>query len=75
MEGPAEPAARIDAICASIHRLAPFKPGAVVCLTGPGDDRDIVVDGLADDRRRSRARWVCASASSRSTESAVRTGR
>jgi sugar phosphate isomerase/epimerase len=46
MEGPAEPAARIDAICASIHRLAPFDPSGVVCLTGPGDDRETVVEGL-----------------------------
>jgi sugar phosphate isomerase/epimerase len=46
MEGPPEPAARIDAICASLHRLAPFRPSGVVCLTGPGSDRDTVVDGL-----------------------------
>ena len=46
MEGPEEPQQRIEAICASLHRLAPFKPSGVVCLTGPGDDRDTVVDGL-----------------------------
>jgi sugar phosphate isomerase/epimerase len=46
MAGPAEPAARIDAICASVHRLAAFGPPAIVCLTGPGDDRDTVVEGL-----------------------------
>jgi sugar phosphate isomerase/epimerase len=46
MEGPADPAARIEAICASLHRLAPFAPSAVVCLTGPGEDRDTVVEGL-----------------------------
>ncbi|MGZ8697001.1 MAG: sugar phosphate isomerase/epimerase family protein [Gaiellaceae bacterium] len=46
MEGPNEPRQRIEAICASLHRLAPFKPSAVVCLTGPGDDRDTVVEGL-----------------------------
>jgi sugar phosphate isomerase/epimerase len=46
MEGPAERQARIDAICASLHRLAAFSPSAVVCLTGPGDDRDAVVEGL-----------------------------
>jgi sugar phosphate isomerase/epimerase len=46
MEGPSDPAERIDAICASLHRLAPFAPSGVVCLTGPGDDRDTVVDGL-----------------------------
>jgi sugar phosphate isomerase/epimerase len=46
MEGPSDAAARVDAICMSLHRLAPFKPSGVVCLTGPGDDRDTVVDGL-----------------------------
>jgi sugar phosphate isomerase/epimerase len=46
MEGPKEPRERIEAICASLHRLAPFKPSSVVCLTGPGDDRDTVVEGL-----------------------------
>ena len=55
MEGPAEPRERIDAICASLHRLVPFKPSAIVCLTGPGDDRDTVVEGLrviADEAAR-----------------------
>jgi sugar phosphate isomerase/epimerase len=46
MEGPEDPHERIDAICASVHRLAKFRPGGVVCLTGPGDDRDTVVRGL-----------------------------
>jgi sugar phosphate isomerase/epimerase len=47
MEGPDDPAARVDAICTSIHRLAPFEPSGIVCLTGPGDDRrDAVVEGL-----------------------------
>jgi sugar phosphate isomerase/epimerase len=47
MEGPTEPAARVEAICASIHRLAPFEPTGIVCLTGPGDgERDTVVEGL-----------------------------
>jgi len=46
MDGPVEPQRRIEAICASVHRLAAFKPSGVVCLTGPGDDRDAVVEGL-----------------------------
>jgi sugar phosphate isomerase/epimerase len=46
MEGPEEPAARIEAICASLQRLAPFKPSGIVCLTGPGDDRETVIEGL-----------------------------
>ena len=46
MEGPSDPKERIDAICASLHRLAAFDPSGVVCLTGPGEDRDTVVAGL-----------------------------
>jgi sugar phosphate isomerase/epimerase len=46
MEGPEDPQARVDAICASVHRLAAFRPSGVVCLTGPGEDRDTVVEGL-----------------------------
>jgi len=46
MEGPADPRERVEAICASLHRLAPFGPTSIVCLTGPGDDRDAVVAGL-----------------------------
>ena len=50
--GPDDPAERIDAICGSLHRLAPFAPSGLVCLTGTGEGRDadearsIVVDGL-----------------------------
>lgn len=46
MAGPDDPQARIEAICVSIHRLAAFHPSGIVCLTGPGDGRDIVVEGL-----------------------------
>jgi sugar phosphate isomerase/epimerase len=46
MDGPNEPQARIEAICASVHRLAAFRPTGIVCLTGPGQDRDTVVEGL-----------------------------
>ena len=52
MEGPADPRERVDAICTSLHRLAPFAPTAVVCLTGPaqeldpGEARQSVIDGL-----------------------------
>jgi sugar phosphate isomerase/epimerase len=46
MEGPADPEERIEAICASLHRLAPFRPSGIVCLTGPGEHRDTVVEGL-----------------------------
>jgi sugar phosphate isomerase/epimerase len=46
MDGPEDPQARVGAICASVHRLAAFGPSSVVCLTGPGDDRETVVAGL-----------------------------
>jgi len=55
MDGPSEPQARVEAICASVHRLAPFRPSGIVCLTGPGEDRDTVVEGLrviADEGQR-----------------------
>src|SRR4051794_936870 len=43
--GPDDPAERIDAYCASMERLAPYRPSALVLLTGTGD-RDTAVDGL-----------------------------
>jgi sugar phosphate isomerase/epimerase len=43
--GPTEPAERVDAYCRSLERLAPFRPGAVICLTGTGD-REAAIDGL-----------------------------
>ena len=52
MEGPTDPSERVDAICGSLHRLAPFRPSGVVCLTGPAqaldtdDAQDVVLDGL-----------------------------
>lgn len=46
MAGPADPQERVDAICASLHRLAAFNPSGIVCLTGPGDERETVVEGL-----------------------------
>jgi sugar phosphate isomerase/epimerase len=51
--GPEEPGERVDAICRSLERLAPFRPSAIVCLTGGAggrgedDARAAVVDGLA----------------------------
>jgi sugar phosphate isomerase/epimerase len=50
--GPEDPAERVEAICASLERLAPFRPAGIVCLTGTGQGRDpdeargVVVDGL-----------------------------
>jgi sugar phosphate isomerase/epimerase len=47
LPGPAQPEARIEAILASLERLAAFEPAGVVCLTGPGD-RATVVRGLTE---------------------------
>src|SRR5262245_59208539 len=52
MEGPTGPVERIEALCASMHRLAVYEPESVLCLTGPLGGRaeaeatTIVVDGL-----------------------------
>lgn len=54
LPGPDDPRARIDSICASVHRLAAFRPSGVVCITGPAAGRDpdtargLVVDGLRE---------------------------
>ena len=50
--GPETVDARVDALCRSLHRLAPFRPTSVVCLTGPAGDlareraRALVVEAL-----------------------------
>ncbi len=52
MEGPPDPAERVEALCASVRRLAAYEPECVLCLTGPYGDldpaqaRSIVADGL-----------------------------
>jgi sugar phosphate isomerase/epimerase len=59
MEGPADPEERVEAICAGIRRLATFDPPCVLFLTGPGDDRAAILDGLraiADEGKRSGVR-------------------
>jgi sugar phosphate isomerase/epimerase len=65
MEGPADPEERIDAICASIRRLARYDPECVLCLSGPlggrsaDEGRAIVVHGLrraADAARQAGVR-------------------
>jgi sugar phosphate isomerase/epimerase len=40
MEGPSEPEQRVEALCASVHRLAELDPECVLFLTGPVGDRD-----------------------------------
>ena len=52
LEGPANPAERLDAICASIRRLATYEPECVLVLSGPlggrptDEGRSIVLEGL-----------------------------
>jgi sugar phosphate isomerase/epimerase len=46
MEGPSDPTLRVEAITAGIRRLAPFEPPCVLFLTGPGEDRGTVVEGI-----------------------------
>jgi sugar phosphate isomerase/epimerase len=58
MEGPEDPAERVEALCASVRRLAPFAPLCMLFLTGPGD-REQALDGiraLADEGERAGVR-------------------
>jgi sugar phosphate isomerase/epimerase len=45
--GPEEPEARVDSICASVAWLAELEPACVFFLTGPGDDRATVAEGIS----------------------------
>jgi sugar phosphate isomerase/epimerase len=59
MEGPEDPAERVEAIRSGIRRLAPFEPECVLFLTGPGDDRAVIVEGIraiADEGREQGVR-------------------
>ena len=64
INGPVDPRERIEAICASIRRLAPFEPRSVVCLTGPAgtlpepEARRIVLDGLRRIGREAKANGI-----------------
>jgi sugar phosphate isomerase/epimerase len=52
IEGPEDVGERIEALCASMHRFAPYEPDCVLCLTGAAGGRDdaeargLVIDGL-----------------------------
>jgi sugar phosphate isomerase/epimerase len=46
MPGPEDPGARVEAIRAGIHRLAPFEPSCILFLTGPGKNRAPILEGL-----------------------------
>jgi sugar phosphate isomerase/epimerase len=59
MEGPSDPSERVEAIRAGVQRLAPFEPECVLFLTGPGDDRVAVIEGIraiADEGARAGVR-------------------
>jgi sugar phosphate isomerase/epimerase len=58
MEGPADPAERIDSIRAGIRRLAPFEPACVLFLTGPGGDRETIVEGIRAIAEEGRVQGV-----------------
>jgi sugar phosphate isomerase/epimerase len=58
MEGPADPSERVEAICAGIRRLAPFGPTCVLFLTGPGDDRAAIFEGIRAIADEGRAQGV-----------------
>ena len=64
LAGPEDPQQRIASLCASVHRLAPFEPSAVLCFTGPAGELDpaaaraIVVDGLRTIAREAEVAGV-----------------
>ena len=58
IEGPLDPAERVEAIRAGIRRLAPFEPPCVLFLTGPGDDRESIVEGIRAIAEEGRAQGV-----------------
>ena len=52
IEGPEDVETRIESLCASVRRFAPFEPDCVLCLTGPAgarsdeEARRLTIDGL-----------------------------
>jgi sugar phosphate isomerase/epimerase len=44
--GPDEPEARVESICASVARFAELEASCVFFLTGPGENRPAVVEGI-----------------------------
>jgi sugar phosphate isomerase/epimerase len=64
LEGPASPDERIEAIAASVRRLAAYAPECVLCLSGPSGSRTeeearaIVADGLRRIAAEARASGV-----------------
>ena len=68
LEGPADPAERLEAICGSIERLAAYEPECVLVLSGPAGERS-AADRTRDRRRRADPRR-CGRARHRSRRSA-----
>ena len=58
MEGPADPAERVEAIRAGIRRVAPYGPECVLFLTGPGEDRESILEGIRAIADEGRAQGV-----------------
>lgn len=64
LEGPADPGERLEAICASIERLAAYEPDCVLVLSGPvgarteDEARLVVRDGLVSAAAAARAAGV-----------------
>jgi sugar phosphate isomerase/epimerase len=58
MDGPEQPEERIEALCASVGRLAELDPVCVVFLTGPGGDREVVRQGIREIADAARAAGV-----------------
>ena len=58
MEGPEDPGERVEAIRDGIRRLASFEPECVLFLTGPGDERDTVLEGIRAIGDEGRAQGV-----------------
>ena len=49
--GPDDPAERVEALCAAVHRFAPFEPEVILCLTGHPRRRSRRGRGAARHRR------------------------
>ncbi|RDI75277.1 Xylose isomerase-like TIM barrel [Gaiella occulta] len=64
MEGPDDPDERIEALCASVRRLAAYEPECVACLAGPlggrteDEGRAVLLDGLRRIADTARAAGV-----------------
>ena len=64
--GPEDPAERLEAMLGSLHRLAPFTPSGIVCLTGTALGREPdVARRVGGDGRRQLAAAAAASGRSR----------